>query len=96
MAHRSGGIVRVVPALPPPVHGLGNYEAILAQELANVGVISRFVVAGMPPATSICFRAGLSAVQVVREQKAAALIEALELANADTVLLHFVGYGYAQ
>lgn len=96
MAHSSGGIVRVVPALPPPVNGLGNYEAILAQELANVGVISRFVVASMPPATSICFRAGLSAVQVVREQKAAALIEALELASADTVLLHFVGYGYAQ
>jgi hypothetical protein len=81
--------------LPPLVNGLGDYAAILAQELAKLGVHSRFVVAGMPPASGVSFEVGECQVQVVREQQAETLTAALEAAEADTVLLHFVGYGYA-
>lgn len=88
-------IAQIVPALPPAINGLGDYAAILASELSNLGVDSRFVVAGMPPATGMCFEAGRFGVQVVREQKAEALVEALEAAGTETVLLHFVGYAYA-
>ena len=88
-------IVHVVPALPPLINGLGDYGAILAQELARRGVRSRFVVAGMPPATDVRFNVGDGQIQVVWRQQAEALAEALETAGADTVLLHFVGYGYA-
>jgi hypothetical protein len=92
---RRQSVVHVVPALPPRVNGLGDYAAILAQELAKLGVDSRFVVAGMPPARDVCFEVGECQVQVVRKQQADTLTAALEAAEADTVLLHFVGYGYA-
>lgn len=88
-------ITHVVPALPPVINGLGDYAVILAGELSSLGVDSRFVVAGMPPATGMCFEACHFGVQVVREQKAEALVEALEAAGTETVLLHFVGYAYA-
>jgi hypothetical protein len=89
-------IVHVVPALPPLINGLGDYAALLAEDLAKLGVDSRFVVAGMPPADNVQFEVGDFQVQVVREQQTEALVDALEVAGADTVLLHFVGYGYAK
>jgi hypothetical protein len=92
---RRQSVVHVVPALPPRVNGLGDYAAILAQELTKLGVDSRFVVAGMPPARDVCFEVGEYQVQIVRKQQAHTLTAALEAAEAETVLLHFVGYGYA-
>ena len=89
-------VLHIVPALPPLIDGLGDYATTLAQELVKLGVNSRFVAAGMPPATGVRFEVGDFQVQVVREQKAEALAEALETAGVDTVLLHFVGYGYAR
>ena len=86
-------LVQIVPALPPAFSGVGDFAVLLARDLlARHGVGTRFVV-GDPgwdaPGAVAPFAAG-----AVAARTAGALCEQLGGRPA-TVLLHYVGYGYA-
>ncbi len=86
-------LTQLVPLLPPALSGIGDYATLLARELlAYHGVGTRFVVGApgwKPDAhTDASFPATPVAAHTARALGAA-------LSGAGTVLLHYVGYGYA-
>ncbi len=89
-------LVQIVTSLPPDFSGVGDFSLLLAREmLTRHGVGTRFVV-GDPgwnaPDAVAPFAAGAVAArtsEALRERLAAAI------APDATVLLHYVGYGYA-
>lgn len=90
-----GGLIQLVPSLPPPAEGVGSYALALAEALAaHHGLGSRFVVGD--PAWKAEADAAFPAAAV-----AARTPEALEQALAQSpaaaggpVLLHYANYGY--
>jgi len=90
-------ITAIVPRLPPSVDGLGDYGLNLAQQLRqDFGLVTDFVV-GEPNWSNQAFVKGF-AVKQVTERSSAALLELLpnDQHLRTTVLLHYVGYGYAK
>lgn len=90
-------ITAIVPRLPPAVDGLGDYSLNLAWQLRqDFGLVTDFIV-GDPT-----WVGGTSVeeftVKQVKGQSATALLDLLptELQSSSTVLLHYVGYGYAK
>ncbi len=83
-----GACVQITPCYPPMISGVGDYAAVLSEQVAHLGGNLYTVVAGkdriIPPisAKNVIFtdRQGLAKV----------------LQPAATVLLHFSGYGYQQ
>lgn len=90
-------ITAIVPRLPPAVDGLGDYGLNLALALRqDFGVVTDFIV-GDPNWVAGTSIEGFTVKQVER-QSAAALVDLLpkESQSCATVLLHYVGYGYAK
>ena len=90
-------LVQIVPALPPAFSGVGDFAMLLARELlARHGVSGRFVV-GDPAWNAPAAVAPFPAAAVAARSTAAlrASLDALPRAPDDAVLLHYVGYGYA-
>ncbi len=86
-------LIQLVPTLPPAVSGVGDYATLLARELlARHGVGTRFIVGGDPGWNSPAVVAPFPAAAV-----SARSTDALRplLDGAETVLLHYVPYGYA-
>src|SRR5947207_5705314 len=89
-------LIQIVPRLPPAIDGLGDYAFYLAKQLRkDCGIDSHFIV-GNPQWESgqpIGF-----AVQRVDERSSACLLEMLHSrrSSISSVLLHYVGYGYAK
>lgn len=87
-------VTAIVPQLPPAIDGLGDYGLNLARQLyQDFGVQTRFLV-GNPS----WLGDGVTdfEVAVVAERSAAALLRLLPTDSTATVLLHYVGYGYAR
>lgn len=81
-------IVQVCSHLPPEVSGVGDYVAVLTTALKAEGATSHVV---------SCTTAGKpEGIQLERFEKgdAADLADALTRARAETVLLHYSGYGF--
>ncbi|MEH2364913.1 glycosyltransferase family 1 protein [Nostoc sp.] len=90
-------ITAIVPRLPPAVDGVGDYALNLAVQLRqDFGLVNDFVI-GDPNWSGDPFIRGFTVNQVA-EQSSAALLELLpnEQHSRTTVLLHYVGYGYAK
>jgi hypothetical protein len=90
-------IISIVPRLPPAVDGLGDYGLNLARQLRqDFGLVTDFTV-GDPDWVGEASVEGF-AVKQVAVQSAAALLDVLpsESHSSATVLLHYVGYGYAK
>ncbi len=90
-------ITAIVPRLPPAVDGLGDYGLNLAWQLRqDFGLVTDFIV-GDPNWVGGTSVEGFAVKQVER-QSAAALVDLLpkESQSSVTVLLHYVGYGYAK
>ncbi|WP_373529161.1 glycosyltransferase family 1 protein [Nostoc sp.] len=90
-------IIAIVPRLPPAIDGLGDYGLNLAVQLRqDFGLVSDFII-GDPNWSGDSFVRGFTVKQVA-EQSSAALLELLpnEEHLRTTVLLHYVGYGYAK
>ncbi len=90
-------ITAIVPRLPPAVDGLGDYGLNLALQLRqDFGLVTDFVV-GNPHWAGATSVEGF-AVKQVAVQSAAALLDLhkSESHSCATVLLHYVGYGYAK
>ncbi|MEH1847914.1 MAG: glycosyltransferase family 1 protein [Nostoc sp.] len=90
-------ITTIVPRLPPAIDGLGDYGLNLAVQLhQDFGLVSDFVIADSNWSGDTPLN-GFTAKKVA-EQSSAALLELLpnEQHSRTTVLLHYVGYGYAK
>jgi hypothetical protein len=86
-------IIQIVPSLPPATGGLADFSLLIAKELRDRNDIhSRFVV-GDPTSHGLGEIEGFFA-EPTRDRTAGALLKALGDASS-TVLLHYVGYGYA-
>ena len=90
-------ITSIVPRLPPAVDGLGDYGLSLARHLrTEFGLVTDFVV-GEPNWAGVAKIEDFEVKQVTARSRAA-MLELLpsELQSKATVLLHYVGYGYAR
>ena len=89
-------IIQVVPRLPPVVDGVGDYALNLAQQLnKDFGITTHFIVCDPTWEGTPTFQ-GFTVSQV-RNQSIGSLISLLPRDNTSAiVLLHYVGYGYAQ
>jgi len=87
-------LVQIVPRLPPAVDGLGDYSLTLARELqTHHDITSQFVIGD--PSWSGDGTIDLP-TQTVQQCQAEALVRHLPQQREIPVLLHYVGYGYAQ
>jgi hypothetical protein len=84
-------VTQLTTGLPPQIDGVGDYTLELARALRERGAESRFV---LPPAPIAPAAVGFPAERLM-DRRAVELAEALEAGMPWTVLLHFVGYGYA-
>jgi hypothetical protein len=86
-------VVQIVPQLPPAVNGLGDYAHVLGQKLAErFEIRSDFIVADPS------WKPEWTKSQAVRlsSRSATVLPADLNRTEAEIVLLHYVGYGYAK
>src|SRR5437588_986267 len=90
-------LIQIVPRLPPAIDGLGDYAFYLAKQLRNDWEIDSHFIVGNPQWKSeqpIGFP-----VVTIDERSSASLLEALQSPSRSlisSVLLHYVGYGYAK
>ena len=90
-------VIQIVPRLPPAIDGLGDYAFYLAKQLRNDWEIDSHFIVGNPQWKSeqpIGFP-----VVTIDERSSASLLEALQSPSRSlisSVLLHYVGYGYAK
>ncbi|MBD2503647.1 glycosyltransferase family 1 protein [Anabaena azotica] len=96
MSQLNHQIIFIVPRLPPAVDGVGDYALNLAKQLRqDFGIVINFVV-GDPNWSGEASVEGF-AVKQVADCSRAALSELLPSnQHPTTVLLHYVGYGYAR
>jgi len=86
-------IFQVVPRLPPAIDGLGDYALNLARQLRQDFDIATHFLVGDPTWTGNHEIEGFLISQVT-ERSANSLLSLLP-SGKSTVLLHYVGYGYA-
>src|SRR5438477_1557297 len=88
-------LIQIVPRLPPAIDGLGDYAFYLAKQLRDDYEIDSHFIVGNPQwknEQAIEFPA-----QRVGERSSACLREILQSSKSiSSVLLHYVGYGYAK
>ncbi|BAU63906.1 unknown protein [Stanieria sp. NIES-3757] len=88
-------IIQIVPRLPPAINGLGDYALNLARQLNQDFHIKTHFVVGNPDWNGLKEIEGFS-IKKVEDRSSEALASLLSQLAIDKVLLHYVGYGYAQ
>jgi hypothetical protein len=97
MSYGNMEITAIVPRLPPAVDGVGDYGLNLAQQMCqDFGIITNFVI-GDANWSGEAVIEGFTVKQVA-DCSRTALLELLPNLNDinQTLLLHYVGYGYAK
>lgn len=94
-------ILSIVPRLPPAIDGVGDYAWLLSKKLAERHQISTKFITCDPLAEplykSIDFDPQDPSQIELPERSTDALLSTLnQFDNIDTLLLHYVGYGYAK
>ena len=88
-------LFQLVPKLPPAIDGLGDYALNLARQLrADFGIQTHFLI-GDPEWAGASEIEGFPITQV-QVRSAAQLTRCLQTQQAHTLILHYVGYGFAQ
>lgn len=87
-------IISIVPRLPPAIDGVGDYALRLAQQLYQDFQINTHFIVGDANWHGDTTIEGFTASSV-DSRSVEALVAALTDASATTVLLHYVGHGYA-
>ena len=90
-------VISIVPDLPPAIDGVGDYAFNLARQLRkDFGIETHFIV-GNPTRTGATEMEGFPVSQVA-ERSGTILLSLLQVncQQTATVLLHYVGYGYAK
>ncbi|MBW4649285.1 MAG: glycosyltransferase family 1 protein [Kastovskya adunca ATA6-11-RM4] len=88
-------IIQVVPKLPPAINGLGDYALSLARQLRQEFAIETHFIVGDPSWEGAEEIEGFP-ISTVSERSSAALLSLLLPSSSATLLLHYVGYGYAK
>lgn len=88
-------VTTLVPRLPPAVDGLGDYGLNLARQLRQDFHITTDFIVGDPSWVGDSNIEGF-VVKQVKERSQSALLELLPQDTDSTLLLHYVGYGYAK
>ena len=88
-------IIQIVPRIPPAIDGVGDYSLNLARQFRkDFGIETCFLV-GLSTWSGADEIEGFSVLQV-KERSSAALFSLLSEHSVSTILLHYVGYGYAK
>ncbi|WP_310426779.1 glycosyltransferase family 1 protein [Chamaesiphon sp. VAR_48_metabat_135_sub] len=89
-------ILSIVPRLPPAIDGVGDYAHLLSKALADRhGILTKFI--ACDPLKPIASEQGdLSAIQLPQRSRDSLLTILTRSGHIDTILLHYVGYGYAR
>ncbi|MCH6257385.1 glycosyltransferase family 4 protein [Puniceicoccaceae bacterium K14] len=83
-------IAQVVPYLPPKISGVGDYAVLLAKELAKVhGLHSTFICANPNEGQLNCEGFPVIPLVACSDEEFSSI-----LMKTDTVLVHYVGYGF--
>ena len=88
-------VISIVPRLPPAIDGVGDYALNLARQLRQDFNIQTHFVVGNPTWQGASEIDGFKVSQI-SDSSANNLVELLNGDRASPVLLHYVGYGYAQ
>jgi hypothetical protein len=86
-------ILSIVPRLPPAIDGVGDYAWLLSQKLADRHQISTQFITCDPIESAI---EDPSQIQLSQRSADALLTILDKFDNIDTLLLQYVGYGYAK
>jgi len=87
-------IIQIVPKLLPAINGVGDYALNLARQLQkDFGIQTHFVIGDSTWSGET--RLEGFPISQVRKHNGSALLSLLPSDRAATVLLHYVGYGYA-
>ena len=90
-------VVHITPELAPMVGGIADYAAILGGALAERGMAQSYLVAGHAASTHRKqIRERFPGAAVLEAAGPEELLRGLDLLGAQTVLLHYSGYGYAR
>jgi hypothetical protein len=93
--HSQTKVIQLVPRLPPVVDGLGDYALLLARKLRETfGIHTHFLV-GDPDWTGPLELEGFPVSQV-SDRTSHSLQDLLNTPQGSTLILHYVGYGYAK
>jgi hypothetical protein len=88
-------IIQIVPQLPPSINGLGDYALNLARQLRQDYKIKTHFVVGDRNWNGAVEIEGFPVSQI-NDRSPDALLTLLSSDRSSHVLLHYVGYGYAQ
>jgi hypothetical protein len=89
-------VVNLTPELQPMIGGIADYVAILGRAMAERGIPQHYFVAGhAAPPHRQGIRARFPQALVLDSTTSADLLRGLRALEAETVLLHYSGYGYA-
>ena len=88
-------VISIVPRLPPATDGVGDYAFHLAKQLRqDYKIQTHFIVCDRTYSTEKSIDNFL--ISQLCDPTAESLLSTLSQQQIDTVLLHYVGYGYAQ
>lgn len=88
-------VLQITPQLPPAVNGLGDYSLRLAQQLRkDFGIETHFLIDD--PDCSASAIDGFPVHQIEARTASALLSARTRCPSLTSVLLHYVGYGYAK
>lgn len=89
-------ILSIVPRLPPAIDGVGDYASLLAAALAERhGVMTQFI--ACDPLQPVAANSDeLNPSQLAQRSRESLLTILARYDRIDTLLLHYVGYGYAK
>jgi hypothetical protein len=88
-------LFQLVPKLPPAIDGLGDYALNLARQLrTDFGIQTHFLI-GDPQWVGASEIEGFPITQI-QVRSAVELTRCLQAQKAHTLILHYVGYGFAQ
>jgi hypothetical protein len=91
----SSNVISIVPRLPPSIDGVGDYALNLARQLRkDFNIQTRFIVGNQNWSGNTEIE-GFPISQVT-DRSASTLLTLLSSDPLSPVLLHYVGYGYAQ
>lgn len=88
-------IIQIVPRLPPEVDGVGDYAYSLAQQMCRDFDIQTHFIVCDPNWNSVLDVDGFP-VSKIQQYSATQLHSLLNQQRSHSVLLHYVGYGYAK
>jgi hypothetical protein len=89
-------VVHLTPELQPMIGGIADYTALLGSAMADRGIPQHYLLAGFDaPAHRQDIQARFPEALVLNARTSNDLLRGLRDLEAETVLLHYSGYGYA-